>query len=369
MLRGVILKGESVEWPSGLRQCNESWIINHVPNIEGITDLLGQNCNGVASDCSILFYLLPKLYGRLLKNDPKDVLSKNSILFRRKYIHNIILRIGPLFLNGKKLIREKMAPLPSGRPLIFAPNHGFIQDPMCSVLMAERHAYLLFGSLPQFFNTFNGVAAHLNGAIFINRKNKASRQASIEKAVHALELGTNLIIYPEGVINKTSNQLTLPYWPGIIRVAKRANALIIPIVHLLSGEEIHSSRLDAFDATLYDDDNIQQALTDLQTIVNTELWNLMEKYARASRADILGEYDTMADACEAIVQKQVGTLGRFYDCSIECSADYRDKRRIREADIWRPVAQLELTPQNAATVMFARERVNILDKEDYQRRF
>ena len=108
MLRGVILKGESVERPSGLRQCNESWIINHVPNIEGITDLLGQNCNGVASDCSILFYLLPKLYGRLLKNDPNDVLSKNSILFRRKYIHNIILRIGPLFLSGKKLIRERI---------------------------------------------------------------------------------------------------------------------------------------------------------------------------------------------------------------------------------------------------------------------
>ncbi len=363
------MKNESVGRQHSIRQRNESWIINHVPNIEGITDLLGQDHNGIASDCSILFYLLPRLFGRLLKNDPKDVLSKNSILFRRRYIHNIILRIGPLFLNGKKLIREKMAPLPSGRPLIFAPNHGFIQDPMCSVLMAERHAYLLFGSLPQFFNTFNGVAAHLNGAIFINRKNKASRQASIEKAVHALELGTDIIIYPEGVINKTSNQLTLPYWPGIIRVAKRTNALIIPIVHLLSGEEIHSSRLDAFDATLYNDDDTQQALTDLQTIVNTELWSLMEKYACASRADILGEHETMADACEAIVQRQVGTLGRFYDCSIECSADYRDKRCTREADIWRPIAQLELTPQNAAAVMFARERVHILDKEDYQRRF
>ena len=369
MLRGTILKDESISCPHSIRQYNESWVIEHIPNIENLTDLLGQDSNGITSDCSALFYFLPRLFGRLLKNDPKAVLSKNSILFRRKYIHNIILRIGPLFLNGKKLIREKLAPLPSGRPLIFAPNHGFIQDPMCSVLMAERHAYLLFGSLPQFFNTFNGVAAYLNGVIFINRKNKDSRQASIEKAVHTLRLGTNLIIYPEGVINKTPNQLTLPYWPGIIKVAKKANALIIPIVHLLSGEEIHSSRLDAFDATLYNDDNTQQALIDLQTIVNTELWNLMEKYACTLRTGILEGHDTMADACESIVRRQVGTLGRFYDCSIECSADYRDKSRTREADIWRPVAQLELTPQNAATVMFARERVRILDKEDYQRRF
>ena len=282
----------------------EEWVMRNISNINDVSDLLGRDKDGRINTGSALFYILSRLFGRLLDNDPDVVLSEKSIRLRRKYIHKLIISIGPQFLNGKILIKENIAELPTDRPIIFAPNHGFLEDAISSILIAEQHAYFVFGSLPQFFNTFNGIASYLNGSILVNRKNKASRQAVIDKAVRALELGANLILYPEGVWNKTANKLTLEYWPGIIKIAKKSNALIVPIVHLLTENKIHSSRLEPFDVKQYSDDKVHEALVDLRTIMNTELWELMEKCARVTRDDILGEYETMITASEDIVKNK-----------------------------------------------------------------
>ena len=346
---------------------NEKWVMRNIPNINDISDLLGQDKDGNINTCSALFYILSRIFGRLLDNDPNMVLSEKSIRFRRKYLHGLIISLGSLFLNGKTLIKEKTAELPTDRPIIFAPNHGYLEDAISSILVAERHAYFVFGSLPQFFNTFNGIAAYLNGSILVNRKNKSSRQAVIEKAVQALEFGTNLILYPEGVLNKTANKLTLEYWPGIIKIAKRSNALIVPIVHLFTENEIHSSRLKPFDIIPYSDGQVHEALEDLRTIVNTELWDMMEKYAHVSRCDILGEYGAMTDACEAIVKKQVEAVGKFYDFSIETTGDHRAKDKTNFTDAFLPIiadlSAAQLANNEIATF------INVLQREDYQRRY
>ena len=354
---------------SDIKNYNEKWIINHLPNLESISDLLGEDKSGIVNGGSIFSYVLPRFFGKLLDNDPNVVLSKHGVDIRRKYIHNPILKMGPLFLSGKKLIKENVAELPNGRPIIFAPNHGFFEDPMSSILMAERHAYLFFGSLPQFFNTFNGVAAYVNGSILINRKNKASRQAAVDKAVRVLELGTDLILYPEGVLNKSPNMLTLRYWPGIVKIAQKSNALIVPIVHLPIGNEIHSSRLPAFDMMQYSDEQTQEALDDLQTAVNTELWQLMEKHSQISRTDILGEHERMEKACEDIVSAQVEQLGRYYDYPIECMGDFQSRQITKEVDVWEPVAKLKVNQANVSEVLYAQMRVEILRQTDYQHRF
>ena len=334
------------------------------------TALLGQDNSGNINPASILFPLLTRLCGNLLSNDPDEVLSEKSIRRRQKYMYPLFQKLGPLFLNGKKLIRERIAPLPEGdRPLIFAPNHGFLEDAISTILVSDRHAYLLFGSLPQFYNTFNGLAAYLNGSVVVNRNDRASKRASVEKAVRLLELGGSLILYPEGVWNKTANRLTLDYWPGILRIARRTNALIVPIVHYLTGSEIHTSRLAAFDVFLYAADQEADALRDLQTMANTELMALMEQYGQTHRSDILGDHASMADAAEEIVRAQVATAGKYYDYAMEISADYRRPGITTELEVWASVANLELTPDNAGAVLYARERVATLGAEDYQHRF
>lgn len=355
-----------------------------VPNLTSEADLLGQDKEGIVNDGSFLFNFMVRLCGRLLDNDPKKVLSMRSINFRTKYIHNLLIKVCPAFLNGKKFHLIKSSPIPKDRPVIFAPNHGFTEDTASSILAAEEQAYIMFGSLPQFFNTLNGVGAYINGSILINRKDKSSRKASVEKAVHALNLGTNLILFPEGVFNKSPNELLLPFWNGIYRIAKRTNALIVPIVHLKVGDNIYSSRLEAFDVNRYDDielgdneDSCSRALTDLRNLMASELFELMEKYSISSRDAILDGASSMHEASERIIGEQVQEAGKYYDFDIETSAHYKQHTPLSE--IWENIANMDTVEDLESLPIDLRDKetlrveskqyAKIYVKEDYQKRF
>lgn len=67
----------------------------------------------------------------------------------------------------------------------------------------------------------------------MNRKVEASRRASIPKAVKAMQLGADLVVFPEGVWNKSPNKLILDLWPGIYRIACEIGAKVVPIVHYI----------------------------------------------------------------------------------------------------------------------------------------
>ena len=341
-------------------------IINHIPNIDNPSDVLGMDKNGNINRGSFLFHIIPRVWGKLLSNDPSTIISKHSIKVQ-KVTCKFVIKIGKIFLNGKKLIIEKSSPIPDNQPIIFTPNHFFHEDAISTLLLIGKPAYFIFGSLPQFFNTINGIAIYLIGSILLNRKNKSSRHAIIEKVATALHLGTNIIFYPEGVWNKSSNLLTIGFYPGVFRAAKKANATVVPIVHLLVEDTIFSSRLPSFDICKYEDE--QLALETLQEIMNTELWELMEKYAKTTRADFLGSCGSMNEACELQLTARTAITGKYYDFSIETSADYRNPKCISPIDVWQPIAHLNITPQNAFHVTYAQKLIEQLEQENYQRRF
>ena len=54
------------------------------------------------------------------------------------------------------------------------------------------------------------------------------------KAVRAMEMGADLFIFPEGVWNKSPNDLLIDFWPGVYRIAKETGADIIPMVHYVT---------------------------------------------------------------------------------------------------------------------------------------
>lgn len=151
-----------------------------------------------------------------------------------KKIHCIIKALGPYFLKSPQLLENRnflknpdlggnSVPdsgifLPD-KPVIWASNHVFKDDTLATILAAKRHAYILFGSLPQFFNTLDGITAFLNGVIMTNRKVSASKKTSIAKAIRVFGYGADLMVFPEGVWNKSPNRLLLDLWPGIYRIA------------------------------------------------------------------------------------------------------------------------------------------------------
>ncbi len=285
---------------------------------------------------------------------------------------NRILALGPHFLqvpqifenrnflrnpdSNEKLVLDTPILLPP-EPVIWAANHAFKDDALATILAAKRHAYILFGSLPQFFNTFDGVTAFLNGVIMINRKLSASKRTSIAKAVHAVRYGADLMVFPEGVWNKTPDRLLLDLWPGIYRIACETGARVVPIVHYIrdcTGREKNNPIHTVIDDPVRIDDlGEQAALRYVRDVHATWFYLMMDVYGKSTRAEELKGAATTTVAWERELTARVKTAAR-YDREIELCADYRPKDIVRPEQVWQALADIEkVTPQNAAYVAYA----------------
>lgn len=370
--------------------------------ITSINDLTG------GDDPSLLFYLLIKLSDRLLNPENQKEQSKTAIEIRRK-LNPIIKKLGPSFLTNPQIIENRnflMNPtakvieedpgiiLPD-EPVIWTANHSFKDDTLATVLVA-RHAYILFGSLPQFYNTFDGVTAYLNGVVQANRKVKLSRGASIPKSVGVIKNGADMLIFPEGVWNKTPDRLLLDFWPGVYRTAQETGAKVVPVAHYqrdktskkIPGNEIHTVIDDPMDITNMSE---KEGLELLRDKIATWYWLMMEQYGKSSNYEEFGLREVMEknnqfltieeqlqlahvrpktynEVWEQHLTERVQTAAR-YDKEIELSADYRPRQKVLPEDVFASIASLEKTEQNKDAVEHARQLVKTRRENDFQRRF
>lgn len=331
--------------------------------ITGPADFLGE------SKPSFLFYPMVKLMQPLLSCDPDKMISKASIRIR-KVLHPILLKALPAFLEYKQVF-ERRIDIPQ-EPVIWCPNHSFKDDVAASIGTA-RHAYILFGSFPMFFNTLDGVGAYINGVAMCNRKVKASRMASMEAAKRLLNMGMDMLVFPEGVWNKTPDKLMLNFWPGAYQLAKETGCKIVPVIHYLAdphkkkeGNVIHTVVADPISVEGLDE---QEGQTLLRDTMATWYFYLMEKYGQSTREELLAGFETADDAWESYMEMHTSCV-KYYDREIELCADYRPKQIVRPEDVWQSVANIQnIHAENAANVKYARELVAREKRRDFQRRF
>lgn len=345
--------------------------------ITGISDLTGN------AQPSTLFLFLTNRFSNLLT---EGIDNPRSVAWRKR-THFIIKKLGPAFLPCKQIIENRnylvnpqannIQPdcgitLPK-EAVIWAPNHGFRDDPLASVLAAKRHSYLLFGSLPAFYNTVDGLTAWANGIVMINRKVKASRVLSMEKAKHTLSLGTDLIMYPEGILNKTPNELVLPLWPGIYRIACETGAKIVPVIHYI--RDFDKRGKDNPIHTVIDDpiriDNLSEkaALSLLRDTLATWFYLMMEVYGKSTRENEINSQDSFVNVWDQHLENLVSLMD-YYDREIELCADYRQKEIVRPEQVWKQVATIQnINTDNVLHITFAKQLVENAQKNDFQRRF
>ena len=355
---------------------------------------------------NLMFYFLIKMYGYLLDNDPNIATSKYGVEIRKK-TKILLKKLGPKFLLNPQVFEnrnELMHPesttikqdkgiiLPS-EPVIWAANHAFKDDTLASVIAMYRDAYIVFGSLPQFYNTFDGITAWINGVVMTNRKVKASKKASIEKCIKLANNGADLFIFPEGVWNKTPNQLMINLWPGIYRIAKETGMKVVPIAHYMRdcsdinnlNNPIHTV-ID--DPIRIDDLSEKSALKYIRDVISTWYYLMMEKYGKSTRKIETKGFSSSHEAWEYKLKQRIKTVD-YYDESIEFTADYRPKDIVRPEEVWTPISKLhqkDLSPIEMAKILganrksanigfcetdveYAKKLVYQRKNEDYQRRF
>lgn len=284
------------------------------------------------------------MYNRFLKYllsyDPEECISRAGI--RVLKMINPIIRLFIPLTTPTKLIVDRRAAVPKSRPAIFVSTHGFKEDIEDALLLANRQAYILIGSLSQIFRSFQGITAWAAGTVLVDRDDKRSRAASREKLIRALNLGANVIIFPEGTWNKSPNLLMNKLFPGVYDIAKATSAPIVPIATMRVGKKVYGIMAEAFDITAYDR---KAGMTVLRDKLDTLRWELMDKYAHACRADLpYGE--------EAARQWQSHIDGlmaevKYYDYDVELHTKFVDKTITEPEDAFRHLDSLIPCHENA----------------------
>ena len=171
-----------------------------------------------------------------------------------------------------------------GKPVIFAANHSAFQDIPLSLRATKRRSYILLGKQSLLFlDWFFFVTT---GTMWVDRKIKEDMAAAKDAMLEYLAKGQSVLWYPEGTWNLTANQLMLPMKWGIIDVAQKANAQIIPMV-LDYDRTAHICKVK-FGAPMADDalENKSEAIRNLRDTMATLRWDLMSDQPVLNRAEI-----------------------------------------------------------------------------------
>ena len=333
---------------------------------------------------SFLFPFILSRLNYLLDSQDKTDFSRKAIE-KRKIFSDIVHKVGPAFLKTKQVFedRAELSGLPTGSlgkafspdaPVIYVANHGFHDDILGTVLACDKHAYVMFASLPHFFNTVDGPLLYGNGVVLVNRKVKDSKKESLAKCKMVLENGCSIIIYPEGVWNKSPNQLALPLWNGVYRLAEETGAMIVPIVHYIADPTYTTDKKSNPMHTVVDDPidvkllSQEEVLEKIKERFATWHYLMMEKYGKSTREELIGSFATSQEAWEEQLRKRVQTADQ-YDSEIETSADYKSKSIITPYDVFAPIANLPVTDKNIGEVAAAKRLVKEYTKNDFQHRF
>lgn len=126
-----------------------------------------------------------------------------------------------------KIIVENNYVAAADKPIIFACNHSAFPDIPIALRAVKRHCYTLIGKQNLAF--VDKIFFFLAGAVWVDRKNKEDSAFSKERIIAYLNKGKPILWFPEATWNLTDNLLMLPMRWGIIEVAQRTKAQIIPM--------------------------------------------------------------------------------------------------------------------------------------------
>lgn len=261
----------------------------------------------------------------LLDHRPERTLSRTGMRLR-KLVNPAVRALVPLKIKTKLRVVHR-AKMPD-RPIIFAATHGFREDVEYSLLTANRHAYILIGSLSQIFRSFDGLTAWASGTILVDRTDKKSRAASKEKMICALNSGTNILMFPEGAWNISPNMVMNHLFPGVYDVAEKTGAYVAPIATHREGKYVYGVLGKAFDISRY---SRTEGVRILRDKLGSMRWKLIERYSPAKRNSL-----PRGEAAERYWKERIDSLTHevpFYDYDVEQNTVYvqKDVVPFREA--------------------------------------
>lgn len=211
---------------------------------------------------------------------------------QRVFLHPLLLKIIS-YKNkraGFKINTLYDKRIETEKPKIFCVTHIGKFDVEVVSEVVKEHYYLLSGDFENMRGTVEEKFLGLNGVVYIREDDKADRKLSKEKMVNVLKLGGNMMYFPEGTWNLTPNLPVLQCAYGIIEVAMKANATIIPIGIEQYDKNFYVAVGENFDVSNFSEDKKIDAIHDLRGILAGLKWDIWENipFELSSKMDKYG---------------------------------------------------------------------------------
>lgn len=284
-----------------------------------------------------------ELYYRLRTEDEGKFWNKLS-LKQRQDIHWLILNVYKIKnrFGGfhYKLIKDER--IKTDRPIIFAVTHVGKFDIEVVSEAIKDHYYLLSGDYEHIQGIIDAPFLGLNGVIYFNEKDKNDRKLVSERMISHLKEGGNLMYFPEGTWNLTPNLPMLPCYWGIVDIAKKGNAIIVPVGADQEDKLFTVNIGKNFDMNLYGDtiEEKTRAINDLRDTLATLKWQIWESYGLEKRENITG--NEWSEYVEARFKEWPYFNEEYIDGLI-----YKPKGCENREDVFAPIKRLTPNKNNA----------------------
>lgn len=148
----------------------------------------------------------------------------------RKWIHLLPLS---MIMIERLILKEKLVIISdkrtSDKNVIYAAAHIGGNDAQRVFEAIRKHTYLMFGDPGISYRGLLGFLSYLNGVICLETRDKTDRRIAEERAVELLNMGGNLLIFPEGAWNIEPHLPIMKIFKGAVRISQRTGTEIVPI--------------------------------------------------------------------------------------------------------------------------------------------
>ena len=204
-------------------------------------------------------------------------------VFLRKLFCPLLSRIVSIYLPYKVVIEQPCCPVADG-PVIYVANHFCFADVPIMGMITPTHSYILMGK--QRLRFVDRLYCMLNGAIWVDRQGKMSKEAAKKAITIHLKNGRSVIIFPEGTWNLTEHLLMLPMKWGIVDIAKETGAKIIPVALEYDREKKTCFVQFGTPMSFLLEDDKSNAISTLRDTLATMRWMFWERKGVFSRREL-----------------------------------------------------------------------------------
>ena len=219
-------------------------------------------------------------------NRNKGLVSNNFTITLKRMIHPIMLNASKSKI-GYKMVKcspytGKTSQFSKKRPIIFVSNHATSSDIPIALNAINEHTVLFVGK--QQLEKIDEMFFNLNETIWVDRKDKEDKKLSKLAMEMTLKRGRNILVFPEGTWNTTDSNLMheLPW--GIVEVAQKSNAIIVPIA-LDYDYDKRTCRYKFGEPIDVKNDTLSEGITTVRNSLASLRWKFFEtkgKYLRES---------------------------------------------------------------------------------------